>query len=77
MQYKVTIAEITEYPETIRKYETADGKRVTSSYNLEAGTYKEVEVPTGVMLKKERDVYVQDFESTDLKAIIKAVNNLN
>lgn len=75
-QYRVTIEEVTEYPETVTKYETADDKRYTSSYQLEKGTYKTVEVPTGAMLKKERQIYVQDFEAADLKAIIKAVNSL-
>lgn len=75
-KYRVTIEEVTEYPETSRKYEAADGKRYTSSYDLDKDTYKTVDVPTGAMLQKEREIYVQDFEAADLKAIIKAVNQI-
>lgn len=75
-KYRVTIEEVTEYPETVQKYETASGERYVSAYELEKGTYNTVQVPTGAMLKKEREIYVQDFEAADLKAIIKAVNNI-
>lgn len=77
MQYKITIEELTEYPENQRVYESNDGKRYFSSYDLVKGTYKTLDEPTGKMLLRERGVYVQDFQATDLTNIIKAVNNIN
>lgn len=74
--YKISIMEVTDYPEVERVYETVEGKRLRSSYDLEKNTYKSLDIPTGAILQKEREVYSQEFEATDIKEVIKAVNNI-
>lgn len=75
-KYRISINEVTEFDEVETKYETKDGKRTYSSYDLEKGTFKTVNVPTGARIIKSREVYAQEFDSDDLSAVIKAVNGI-
>lgn len=76
-KYKITVEELTEYPETTLKYETSDGKRYVSTYQIPDGVnYKEVTIPTGAMLKKHREVYTQEIELDSLDGLIKAANGI-
>ncbi len=75
--YKVTVVEVTEYPEKTTKYEAANGERYLSTYAIPTGMeHKEVVMETGRKLKREREVYTQDFTADDLTEIIKAVNDI-
>lgn len=75
--YKITVEELKEYPETDTRYEGNDGKNYSSTYNVPEGVkYKRVEVPTGKLLVRERQVYTQEFEDLDLTEVVNAVNNL-
>ncbi len=76
-KFKITVEDTTEYPEMQTAYEADDGKRYFSTYQIPKDVkYKEKEYPTGAILKKSREVYVQDFVANDLNDIIKAVNGI-
>ena len=79
MKYKITVEEVVEYPEMQTVYEANDGKRYFSSYSKPIAEktveYKQKEYPTGKMLERTTEVYVQHFEAVDLNAVIKAANN--
>jgi hypothetical protein len=80
MKYKITVETREEYPEMQTVYESKEGgKRYYSKYHkeIESGVQVETkEYPTGKMLERVKTVYVQDFESDNLEAVIKAVNGL-
>ena len=80
MKYKITIETREEYPEVETVYEADNGKRYYSKYHkdIETGGVKvtEKEYPTGKILERTHEVYVQEFESDDLVEVIKAVNKL-
>ncbi len=77
---KITITKITEYPETVEKYEATNGERYLSTYSIPKDMdYVQVTHPTGAMLRKEKDIYVQEMSDDDfsLSGVIKAVNQLS
>ena len=82
MKYKITIEEVTEYPEMETFYESGNGKRYNSRYNDELEgkkldiDYFAVQQPTGRTLKRIDNVYVQEFDADTLMPIIKAVNGI-
>ena len=82
MKYKITIEEVTEYPEMETVYESGNGKRYNSRYNDELEgkkldvDYFAVQHPTGRTLQRTNDVYVQEFDADRLTPIIKAVNGI-
>ena len=81
MKYKITIEQVTEYPEMQTVYESKEGgTRYYSKYHkdLEEGKVTVVtkEYPTGKMLTRKDEIYTQEFDNETIIDIIKAVNEL-
>jgi len=81
MKYKITIETREEYPEKETVYESKEGgTRYYSKYHKDIEEKKvevvEKQYPTGKILERTKDVYVQEFEAENFTEIIKAVNSL-
>lgn len=81
MKYKITIEEISEYEETIRRYRSKidPKKSVGSLYSIneeDRENYEEYKYPTGKMQQDSEKIFEQTVNSLAINTVIKSINQM-